>query len=384
MSSLTYSPIQRKPRKLRKPRIRPRFNQIKKIGAEIECYWSKEKLGEYSFPDIDYDGSVEFEGHSNGNDECDGACRENCDCSNYCECDECLQCNICEHSTGACECNECLMCLDCNNQYEDCDCTIEKSDECKNKECNKDNNVCDNCLELFYDAQDIQRDCNEANNASYMCNWECNCECQCECDCNNNNDGQVGEIVSPAFSNVVDLKEFIDKYYGTETNSSCGLHIHVSVKNEKAYKRLMTKAFNVYFLRQAEKFAHENKIGYKEGILTNMLKAKSQFWKRLEGQNTYCKREFIPKIQFRNEDKSDTRYRQLNFCYNLIGKNRHKNHTIECRLFPCFRDKKISLKAIQFFYDLINSFLNREYNNKALDILKPKTQGINEVIVLGV
>jgi len=197
----------------------------------------------------------------------------------------------------------------------------------------------------------------------YHCDYECDCECRCECDCGSS-DGKVGEIASPAFIKVNECMDYMTKFYPTETNSTCGLHIHVSVKNEKAYKRLMTHSFNEFFLAQVEKFGIENKIGYKNGVLTDSLKAKSQFWKRLAGQNTYCQKVFNPRTQLRNTNKDGTRYNQLNFCYNLIGANRKKNHTLECRLFPAFQKKEIAIKAIEFFYDCVTSFLNRHYEEE--------------------
>ncbi len=392
MSSLKYNSIQRPIFKKRKPRIKPRFTQIKRIGAEIECFWSDERLEEYSFPEIVYDGSVHFNNHTSESDEndCDGSCRDNCECYYDCECEMCAICTRCEDSPDNCECDECLMCDGCENNFEMCDCERLKQVECKDKECSK-NDVCDTCLQIFDENQSLSHNCASMGNHSYQCECECDCECECECNCNSNEsvDGKIGEIVSPAFQDVNELKEYINKYYGSETNGSCGLHIHVSVKNEKAYKRLMTHSFNRYFLQEVEKWAHHNKIGYKKGVLNADLKHKSQFWQRLNGQNTFCTQEFIPKTQFRSIDKDSTRYRQLNFCYNLIGKNRRKNHTLECRLFPAFQDKQISLNAIQLFYDLVNSFLNREYNDKGVNkISKPKmnvseSKQLNEVIVLG-
>jgi len=148
----------------------------------------------------------------------------------------------------------------------------------------------------------------------------------------------VGEIASHPFDKLANLINFTDRYYPEKTNKFCGLHYHIKPKNIFEYQMLNTKRFYLDFLRAIAVF------GESRGIAKT-----SEFWKRLNGHNDhYCKRQFHPYIAKDGEDPE--RYTVINYCF-------RKHGTVEFGLFPCFQSKKLSLEALRFTHDFVNTWL---------------------------
>ena len=311
-------------------------NHIAYLGIELEGYWYNED------DQIKQDSSVQFEDIDS---ECNGNCRDNCECGNYCECDECRICDICELETNDCRCDSCLLCEGCENHYESCEC--ERESICNKKWCN-DYTLCDECIENFYDNQSLRHDCNFFCNSRNNCYLECDCECECECYCNQG----VGEIASEKLR-INEVEDFILNNYPDEVNSTCGLHIHMSFKNDKKdYSILATKEFYNFFLSEIETWANNRKIN-----------KDSRFYKRLEGVQ-YSKREFLAENQLNpNSDYSD-RYAHLNFCYN-------KHRTLEIRVGNMFDKKEISVEYVHAVIDIVNYYLS--VNNTKTHVIRFKT-----------
>lgn len=160
-----------------------------------------------------------------------------------------------------------------------------------------------------------------------------------------------GEVVSTPLQTPTEVKRFIKRHYPITTNKSCGFHIHISFKKDSDYKKLMTKHFYKIFIENAREWGKENKIN--EG---------TQFWNRLEGKNNWCKsligakkgqfKISIVKQQRTARGKTGPRYYHLNFC-----KNAH--NTVECRLFPAFKKYELAQKAVDFFYNLCNNYVQK-------------------------
>lgn len=99
--------------------------------------------------------------------------------------------------------------------------------------------------------------------------------------------GTMGEISSPTFDLTTDfakLVKYMNRIYPDDQNSSCGLHVHISTKNDKDYNRLKQQAFYDLFIDRATAFAKANLSGQE---LT-------WFKERLKGNNSYCCPNFKP------------------------------------------------------------------------------------------
>jgi hypothetical protein len=157
----------------------------------------------------------------------------------------------------------------------------------------------------------------------------------------------VGEISSPAFNWVESLIRWIRKFYPDEVNESCGFHVHVSFKHDLYYSQLMSMDFYEYFLRKTRKWGLKKE---REGCDMSL------FWERWEGRNRFCRKRFMPEEQAYLECKDEPRYAHLNFCYKLRG-------TLECRLFPMFKEVELACEAVWLFYRVISYWL-RDYEKK--------------------
>jgi len=156
----------------------------------------------------------------------------------------------------------------------------------------------------------------------------------------------VGEVVSRPFTNMDMLLEWVNHYYPDRVNQSCGCHVHVSFNNRLAYMLTMSQDFYDYWYNAMDKWGHKVK-----------LKSSSDYWRRLHGDNHYCKK--MPKDSphlvcegqkgTRNDYGCD-RYYQLNHCFK-------KHKTLECRVLPCFKQKKITMLGVKAFIDLTNDYL---------------------------
>ena len=160
----------------------------------------------------------------------------------------------------------------------------------------------------------------------------------------------IGECVSIPFDSLEKAINWTSEFYPRKSDKSCGMHIHVSLKDKLSYMRLMNKKFYNYFLTRVTAWGVEKNIN--EGTI---------FWERLTGQNTYCMNKFQPEKQYKHRDKSSERRTHLNYCYNV-------HQTIECRLFPTFQKKELSISAIELYADIINSYLSKRHTEKPLEV----------------
>lgn len=117
----------------------------------------------------------------------------------------------------------------------------------------------------------------------------------------------------------------VHKLYPDEADKSCGMHIHMSFAPTDIFLLNNTEFFSYFHTRWAE-WGTRNRIN-----------PGSEFWKRLNGENTFCR---VNTVEERDPINMD-RYFQLNFS----AWERHK--TVECRLLPMFRKESLALSAIQ-------------------------------------
>lgn len=181
-----------------------------------------------------------------------------------------------------------------------------------------------------------------------------------ECPDNFHEDGSVdcagdttGESVSDALT-LTPLLKWIPRQYPDYTNESCGFHVHTSYRDNRDYETLMERKFYDFFLARITRWGKGYPI------------RNSAFWARLEGKNSFCRKNFQPLNQAFVTDKSGPRYAQLNYCWGLHG-------TLECRLFPMFKSSKTAQAAVCELISLIETYLlmNRPKPFKSQSILKP-------------
>jgi len=301
-------------------------NHVNKIGIELEGYWHDKPEG------FKEDGSVHF-----SDDCCNGRCLDDCYCHENCECNDCQNCHGCDNIEDECNCEDCLTCNNCDNQYERCSCTREST--CDKKSC-IDNELCDSCTDDFLDNQDLSYNCSNGHNTYNNCQMECNCECDCECDCK-----QGGELSSKPLK-LDEIRNFINNNYPDELNSSCGMHCHLSFKDDKRdLFTLATPEFYNFFLEKMENWANIRK-----------LNNPSRFYHRLKGVE-YAKREFKGYEQLK---ENCDRYTHINF------NSYRKFKTVEFRLATMFDNKDIGIEYIYRLYDIVNEYLNKN-KPKALE-----------------
>ena len=160
----------------------------------------------------------------------------------------------------------------------------------------------------------------------------------------------VGEVSSPPMpaTEVLDWMVRPDIYpdYG---NGSCGMHVHISTKDNNTFAWLMEKEFYKAFLQAMQKWGNEKRIP-----LTD------PFWLRLNGKNRYCRAEFKPMEQYRSLDR-ELRRTQLNFCsYSQHG-------TMECRMFPLFSSPRLGRSAVKAYLTFIDDWLENNMTEEVKD-----------------
>lgn len=160
-------------------------------------------------------------------------------------------------------------------------------------------------------------------------------------------DGSLEDLESPCIGEIRtkphdSLEQFISDvhfFMPEETNESCGFHIHVSFTDDD-YARLIDERFYFYFLLRWQKWGQD--VGIRRG---------HEFWLRLEGDNTFCHRKFVPDNQVQHNDRGGERYAHLNYCYNLHG-------TVECRLLPMFADAGTAASAARELVSIFEDYLS--------------------------
>jgi hypothetical protein len=289
------------------------------------------------------DSSVIIDGRDGEGDFCDGSCRDDCECDQYCECEQCQMCNGCNCDINNCHCDNCLYCYDCEEHINTdglCECEITKSSTCIIEHCT-DDNICENCMILFKNNRNIGYKCYGEGHGTYINCDLSSCGCECSCECTHDHEGNVGEFVSIPL-NVNEIDEWVTKCYPQKTNSTCGGHVHISLKSYADYMNLMDRSFYEYYLERMAKWGTIHKI--KEG---------SSFWKRLEGAQ-YCHAKFMPKEQRDMfEHYEDPRYAQINYCFNVDNRQ-----TVEFRMLPCFQKESLMLSGIKETIDIVETYLS--------------------------
>lgn len=226
-------------------------NRSKHVGVEIE-FLSKSNREEIAltlaennltqFVELKSDGSVRGEG---AGDDCDGSCRENCECSDCGEshyCDNETECNRRHRNYEGSGTNEHWEyredCRDCRRDgnfesLEDCDCG--GTDAGNNPVCLGEHVLCvGHCDGHYCNGYDDHPD------------YECNCEC----DCSSEYGHEIAVVAkSSHIAEVITKVCAVLSEHDAEVNKTCGLHVHLDMRGSdenRAFSNLV-KAQNLLY-----------------------------------------------------------------------------------------------------------------------------------------
>ena len=170
--------------------------------------------------------------------------------------------------------------------------------------------------------------------------------------------GHWGEIPSPVLTTSTILP-WLAAHYPDGVGPSCGFHIHISL-SKGDYQQLISMKFYHFFLKKWEEWGEVNRRDLPD-----------TFFRRLAGQpasassSAYADRVWIPFQQLYVKGKGDARRCHLNYCYGL-----HK--TIECRLLPMFEDKEIGLRALSYYINMVEEYLDAHPFDKDKPIVETR------------
>jgi len=176
----------------------------------------------------------------------------------------------------------------------------------------------------------------------------------------------VGELPSEPLdptdsSSGIYWKPWIRNYYPSDVNASCGMHVHMSFLNALHYQRLMTPDYQETMATFLIEWAK------RDGTFGD----RHHIWKRLKGENEYCKKEFYADLQANNARKVYDHHREGNR-YTGINYPHAMHQTIECRFLPMMKDAEQAISAIQRVLDITNACLAvmkiREKKHRVSDI----------------
>lgn len=171
----------------------------------------------------------------------------------------------------------------------------------------------------------------------------------------------TGEVASPPME-LEEVLKWGDAHYPAGMDATCGIHVHISVKEEGDYAKIASSPhFYMKFLQWGKAFI--------DGMEENDVD-RNFFYNRLSGKNRFCALKFIPEKQLRlmrkgtgNTIDNNPRYAMLNFCKGIHG-------TFENRTFPTFYKKENALKAIESYVVMVEDFLlGREFQEEIVKVV---------------
>lgn len=136
------------------------------------------------------------------------------------------------------------------------------------------------------------------------------------------------------------LEAYLDENYPCEHNYTCGIHVHVSLKDKMLYPALTTEEFHTYLYDRMKDW------GDRANLSTG-----DTFFSRLKGNNTYCLPEYMAEKQLTDSYHYDNRYFGINYCS-------YQHHgTIEFRFLPVFYSVTVARNAIMAIVNGVDEFI---------------------------
>lgn len=155
-----------------------------------------------------------------------------------------------------------------------------------------------------------------------------------------------GEIPSPPLAPRA-VPAWMYEHYPDAVNATCGMHVHVSVRHQWHYARLMDPEFKDFLKASLTAWGKTLKI-----------RPDHPFWSRLRGENHYCKDEFYPELQVQHKEKGGERYTMLNYTW-------ARYRTVECRVLPAFAAAVIGVSAVGAVVDTFETYLRAKCRSAA-------------------
>jgi hypothetical protein len=134
--------------------------------------------------------------------------------------------------------------------------------------------------------------------------------------------------------------------YPDGTSPKCGMHVHVSFKHWSDATMLVSDDFMVYFRERMKAWGTARSIH-----------RTSEFWKRLNGENQYCR--INPPVTESRRGSiigGSDKYCQINYG------SYSQYQTIEFRLLPMFQLAKLGVSAIEEIVDIVETYLDMAAN----------------------
>ena len=153
----------------------------------------------------------------------------------------------------------------------------------------------------------------------------------------------LGELPSPVLE-VTNLETWMNKYYPSHVNDTCGLHVHMSFRTALTYQRLMVGEFPKTVIAEFQKWALDEKLPNTHPI-----------WPRLRGESEFCQHVFYASEQAIKVGKDYDRHRRghrysvINYCYS--------KGTMECRLLPMMDTPEQGIRAVKHLLSITGAFL---------------------------
>lgn len=166
--------------------------------------------------------------------------------------------------------------------------------------------------------------------------------------------GTLGETINPegpligeAVSDPLDPKSvlrWLGHNYPDETNRTCGLHVHVSMR-PKHYQWLMDEAFHEYSMDRLQTFGQEHDVP-------------EQYHRRVNGRNDTCRDRWDTDQQVQRECRPG--HCQCNERYRIWNFHAHRAHgTLECRVFPAYENLTLARESVLLVCDTVCSFIEQ-------------------------
>lgn len=157
-----------------------------------------------------------------------------------------------------------------------------------------------------------------------------------------------GEVPTKPFHPTPEALDHEFQWYPQYGNRTCGMHLHISFKRQYYYRRLMSPEFYEFFKKELRAW------GERYGVKN------TQFYSRLNGENHYCKDEWLMEAQVNTREKDSCRYAILNYCYNL-----HK--TLEVRVLPYFKSADTAKAAVKACLNIICDWLYQHRGKRPVE-----------------
>ena len=161
----------------------------------------------------------------------------------------------------------------------------------------------------------------------------------------------IGEVQSPP-GVLEEIEEFVIANCPEYIDTSCGLHIHVSLNSTSQYLALTDVQFHNFVKERTRRWADSKNY-----------KPTHRIFKRLNGENKHCKDVFNPEDQIKCTTKEQARQNEvrrthLNYCYNIQNDDGTPRRTIENRIFPAFNNPEEIMEAVRLYVECVEEYLD--------------------------